>query len=293
MKKKAFILIIVAGLLWGSSGVFVNLLSPYGFSSLQMTAVRGLVAFVCIALYALIFNKRLYIIKPSRIPIYAIIGLCLYVTAALYYRTIQLTNIPTAVVLMYTTPIYVVIFSAIFLKEKVSFSKAGAVGLLVIGCALVSGVVGDFAPSLLGVILGLGSGVVYAAYNVIAKLFISKGDDPASISLYGFSFMALFASFFSKPSDLFPRVAANPVTIPLLICLGIFTFVTPYFLYNLSMKSLSAGTASSLGVIEPLAATIYSIVIFGDIPDVYSIIGIVLVLVAVVLIGVIENKQAE
>ena len=292
MKKKAFIFIIVAGLLWGSSGVFVNLLSPYGFTSMQMTAVRGCISFLGLSGYALLFDRRMFAIKPSRIIVYALVGILLYSTAVLYYTAIGMTSIPTAVVLMYTSPIYVTVFSTLFLGEKLTLPKAGAITLMLVGSALVSGIVGDFKADFLGVVIGLLSGMIYAAYNIVAKILISKGDNPKSVSLYSFLFMALTASFFSDPTNLVARAAQKPaVTIPLLIGLGICTYVVPFFLYNLSLKSLSAGTASALGVIEPMAATIYSIVIFHDIPDIYSIIGIILVLISVVLIGFIENEE--
>lgn len=294
MKSKAFIFIIISGLFWGSSGVFVNLLSPYGFTPLQMTFVRGFIAFTGLAVYALIFDRSMFVIKPSRIFAYAIVGVLLFSTAALYYSSIRMTSIPTAVVLMYTSPIYVTAFSALFLGERLTLPKAGAITLMLVGSALVSGIVGGFKLDLMGLFFGLLSGVTYAAYNVVAKILFSKGDNPKSVSLYSFLFMALTASFFSEPAALVGRIAQKPsATLPLLIGLGVCTYVVPFFLYNLSLKTLSAGTASALGVIEPMAATIYSIVIFGDIPDIYSIIGIVMVLAAVVLIGVIENIHSK
>ena len=292
MKSKAFLFIILSGLLWGSSGVFVKFLSPYGFTPLQMTFVRGFIAFVGLSLYALIFDRSMFVIKPKRIFAYAAVGVLLFSTAVLYYTAIGMTSIPTAVVLMYTSPIYVTAFSALFLGEKLTLPKAGAIGLMLVGSALVSGIVGNFSADLLGIIIGLLSGVIYAAYNIVAKILFSKGDNPKSVSLYSFLFMALTASFFSQPAALADRIAQKPTaTLPLLIGLGVCTYVLPFFLYNISLKTLSAGTASALGVIEPMAATVYSIVIFRDIPDVYSIIGIVMVLAAVVLIGVIENRH--
>jgi drug/metabolite transporter (DMT)-like permease len=59
------------------------------------------------------------------------------------------------------------------------------------------------------------------------------------------------------------------------------------------MKDLSAGTASALGIIEPVAATIFSIVFFHQKPDIFSIGGIVLVLAAVVLLGICENSEKK
>ena len=52
--KKSFLLIVIAGLMWGTSGVFVTYLTPYGFSSLQITAVRALVAVIGMLTYTVI-----------------------------------------------------------------------------------------------------------------------------------------------------------------------------------------------------------------------------------------------
>ena len=46
MKNKSYMYIILAGLLWGTSGIFVNLLVTYGFTALQLTFFRGAVSFV-------------------------------------------------------------------------------------------------------------------------------------------------------------------------------------------------------------------------------------------------------
>lgn len=291
MKKQAFTLIVIAGLLWGTSGIFVKNLSPFGFTSLQMTSVRGVIAFISLSIFALIVNKKAFKIKLSHLPVYAVIGSCLYATAALYYSSIQLTSISTAVVLMYTAPIYVTAFSALFLKEKLTLPKAGAIGLMLVGCAFVSGIVGGLKLDTVGVILGALSGVSYAIYNIVLKILLSKGDDATTVSLYGFLFMALISIPLAEPATMLPKIAQDPpLIIPLLLGLGIITFVVPYFLYNLSMRSLSAGTVSSLGVIEPMSATIYSIIFFKEIPDIFGIIGIVMVIAAVILIGIIEDK---
>ena len=47
MKKRAFTFVILASILWGTSGLFVYALSPLGFTSAQMTFARGSVSFLC------------------------------------------------------------------------------------------------------------------------------------------------------------------------------------------------------------------------------------------------------
>ena len=105
-------------------------------------------------------------------------------------------------------------------------------------------------------------------------------------------FMSIIALIFASPVDFAQTIAKEPIrSLPLLIGIGIVTFVIPYSLFNLSLEHLSAGTVSALGVIEPMSATIYSIVFLDGIPDVASIVGIILVLFAVVMEGIIENKH--
>ena len=85
MKTKAFIYIIIAGILWGTSGIFVHYLTPYGFSSVQMTAVRGLVSFVAMAIYAAFKSKSLFNVKLLDLLIFIVPrGATLFFTAFLY-----------------------------------------------------------------------------------------------------------------------------------------------------------------------------------------------------------------
>jgi drug/metabolite transporter (DMT)-like permease len=89
-------------------------------------------------------------------------------------------------------------------------------------------------------------------------------------------------------------IAQNPpVTLPLALGLGICTFVFPFLLYTFALRELPAGTASALGIIEPMAATVFSVLILEEPLSLPSGIGIVLVLISVVLLGVAENTVKE
>ena len=109
MKKLAFIYIILAGILWGTSGIFVHYLAPHGFTSLQMTFLRSVVSLICMAVYILISDRKLFKVKWGELILFAGSGLSFFLTASCYYYSMQATSISTAVVLMYTAPIFVVI----------------------------------------------------------------------------------------------------------------------------------------------------------------------------------------
>ena len=290
--KKSFVYIILAGVLWGTSGVFVHYLSPYGFTALQMTAVRGNVSFLCLALYALLFDKRLFRVSRRQLTLCICMGVSLLGTAGGYFASMQLTSVSTAVVLMYSAPIYVTVFSVLFFGEKMSRGKLTALILMIVGCALVSGIVGGLKFDPLGVLLGVISGISYAAYNIFTKIATRNHCKPMTATLYSSLFMALIALALSNPKGIAGSAMQKPLLLfPMLLCLGVVTFVLPYVLYSSAIKVLPAGTASALSIVEPMAATLFSVFLFDEKLTLYSGLGIALILAAVLLLGKTDGKN--
>ena len=205
--------------------------------------------------------------------------------------SLSATSISTAVVLMYTAPIYVTIFSAVFLGETFSKLKIAALVMMIVGCSLVSGIAGGLKFDMLGIIYGIISGVSFASYNILTKICMQKKYSPISTNLYGSAFMAIIALACSKPLMIIEHTAKNvALLVPSILALGIVTFVLPYLFYALGMRSLPAGTTSALSTVEPLSACIFGILLFNEKPSVSSVIGMLLILLAVVLLGIFENK---
>ena len=285
MKKKAFIYIVLAGILWGTSGIFFNVLQRLGFSAVQMSAMRGGVSGIVMLIYAF-FNRKLFKVTLKEFIIFAFSGLSVFGTAASYYAAIGFSNVSTAVILMYTAPVFVMIYSVAFLGEKLNLPKIISVILMIIGCALVSGVIGGVKFSFLGVALGLLSGVSYSAYNIFTKIEMMHNSNSASATLYCFLVMGTIAFFASNPKQMAELTMMCPgKTVPLIIGIGIVTCVLPYFLYTLALRDIPAGTASALGIIEPMAATVFSVVFLNEKLSVFSVCGIILILVAVVILN--------
>lgn len=281
-------------MLWGSSGLFVHFLAPYGFSSLQLTAVRGTVAFLCMLGFVLVKRRAALRIPLWQIPLFLGIGVSLFGTAACYFISMQATSVATAVVLMYTAPVYVLIFSILFLKERLTPIKAVAIASTLLGGCFVSGVIGGLRLDLFGILMGLLSGISYGAYNILTKIALQKNASPCSTTLYGFFFMSLIALSASRPLEIFTYTATQPaILIPVLIGLGIVTYIIPYVLYTLGLRGLPAGTASALGIIEPMTATIYAALFLKQELSVLAVVGIVLILAAVPLLSRSEQQHSE
>ena len=292
MKKSAFLLILLAGILWGTSGIFAHYMYPYGFTPLELVFCRASMSFLLMAGYALLRDRSLFRVRLKELPLLLLVGLGIFGTASLYYTAMAMTSVSTAVVLMYTAPVYVLLVSVLFLGERLSRLKLLSIGLMLLGCCLVAGIIGGLRFTLWGILAGVASGLTYAIYNLLVKIAVGRGNPPLSVTMYAFLSMAVAAALCVKPQSLFAHVTADlPLTLPMAATIGISTCILPYLFYTLAMRDLSAGTASALGVFEPMAATLFSILFFGDRPDVYSLVGMVLILLAVVLLGKAEDLQ--
>ncbi len=290
MKKTAFLYIILAGICWGTSGIFLKNLVTYGFTPMQTTTVRAVVAAVGFALYVLLTHKSKFKINIKELLFFAIGGVAIYGTAAFYFSAIEASSASTAVVLMYTAPVIVMVFSVAFLGERFNVAKLISVVLVTVGCALVAGIIGGLKFSVFGIILGLLAGIAYSSYNLVTRIQMMKGMDSTSSTLYGFVFMAVISLVVTNPVETLDVVLkASPAALPLIIGIGVVTCVLPYLFYTLALRDIPAGTASSLAVVEPVAATLFSVFVFGEKLDITSIIGIVMILSAVLILSKSEG----
>ncbi|MBR3848297.1 MAG: EamA family transporter [Oscillospiraceae bacterium] len=283
--KKAFIYIVFAGLLWGSSGIFVHFLEPFGFSSMQMTLGRELSAAIAMVAYIFFSNRKLFRASFGEIALYAMSGISMFLAAAFYYRAMQITSVSTAVVLMYTSPVFIMVYSIAFFGEKLTPMKTVAVVAMLVGCGLVSGIVSGFSINLVGFFYGIGAGLAYSMYNIVTKIEMRKQCDPKTATVYCFMFAAISALIVSKPWQAAEIIADHPVGGLLLVACGVCTCVIPYFIYTLALRAIPAGTAASLGIIEPMAATLYSVLFLGERLDIFAICGIVLILGSVLVLS--------
>ena len=167
------ILIIIAGLFWGSMGIFVRHLNDLGFSSIQVACLRLVTAGILFALILLIKDPKGFKLSPKDIPLFLALGLVsiLFFTCC-YFTAIRLMTMSTAAILLYTSPIWVMILAIIFLKEKFSIQKLIALVLAFAGCVLVSGFGGKV--TVVGILVGLGSGLGYGLYSIFGTLALKK-----------------------------------------------------------------------------------------------------------------------
>ncbi len=290
--KKGLIYIIIAGVMWGSCSLFVDVLAPYGFSSLQMVAMRISISAVAMLLFCLLFKRGSLKTPLKYLPLYMVCGLSLFGTAYFYYVAMRLTSPGTAVVLMYVSPVPIMLLSVLLYKEKFNLLKGVGVLLMLVGCVFVAGIIGDFKPDATGVVYGFLSAAAYTVYNIFCKLEAKLKIDSVTSTFYTFIFGGIFALLLCSPGEIPALIAKEPlVTVPTLLGQSLVTCFFPYLLYSLALKRLSVGVAASLSILEPMTGAVVGLCTGKEHLNALIVIGMVLVLGSVLLLGLSENEK--
>ena len=288
-------LILLAGCFWGSMGIFVRRLTDYGFSSIQIVAIRVTLAALIFCILLLIRDPAGFRISVKDIPLFLGLGFgsILFFTVC-YFTAITMMPLSTAAILLYTSPIWIMLMSVLFFREKLTGRKLLALALAFAGCVLVSGVSGE-GMTLPGLLVGLGSGIGYGLYSILGTVALRRYS-PYTVTTYTFAFAALGAWLICRPAEMLAKFAAAP-DLPGLVffCFltALVTAVIPFLAYTLGLQTVEASRAGILATVEPLVATLIGVAVFSEPLTLLSGLGILLILAAVVLLnGKTESENS-
>ena len=282
--------VIIAGSLWGAMGIFVRGLAKCGLSSIDICFVRMVTAVVLMTIYFLLFKRDALKIKIKDIWVFAGTGiLSLTFFGYCYFTTIQMTSMSVAAVLLYTSPVFVLLLSAVLFKEKITKKKVVCVIIAIIGCCFVSGLLGGNGANLplIGILIGLGSGLGYGLYSIFGRFAINKGYGALTVTYYSFLFSAVALIFLTKPVEIIEKLSTGDVYINICYVIGTSIVVTilPYIFYTLGLTKIENSHAAVIACIEPIMATVLGFVIYHEVLSISEITGVVLVLIAIILLG--------
>ena len=289
--KKKFnygpVLIILAACFWGSMGIFVRNLTTYGFTSIQIVAIRITLAAIIFSLFLLIKDRAGFKISPKDIPLFLGLGLgsILFFTIC-YFAAIT--------IMPYTSPFWIMLMSVLFFHEKLNAVKIIALIMAFGGCVLVSGISGE-GITIVGLLLGLGSGIGYGLYSILGTIAL-KRYSPYTVTTYTFVIAAIGSWFICRPKDMFAKFTAAPNLLWLIFfCFltALITAVIPFLFYTLGLHMVEASKAGILATVEPMVATIIGIIFFSEKLTILSGLGILLILVAVIILNLKKDKNTE
>ncbi len=250
-QRAAIAQMLVCATLWSSAGIFIKLidLSPFAIAGF-----RGLLAAVTVAVYMLVTRQKLIVSKNVLLSMFFLSGtfLC-FVTAN------KLTTAANAIVLQFTAPIFIVLFSALFFRQKYGKADVLLVALAVLGISVFF--VGSLQPGQLsGNLVGLLAGVFMAGmYLSVGK---TAGEEKMSAILFG----QLLTAVIGIPFFFFTKGTLTPISAVYLLILGVFQIGVPYILLALASKSCPPLACCLIAAVEPVLNPVWVLLFSGERP---------------------------
>lgn len=289
MKKIYLILPILAGIMFGSSGIFVRTLTQNGIDPTTLLFLRFSIAIIPILLAIFLTDRELFKIDKSDIPLFIACAICIIGLNLCYNESMNTIPLSLAAVLLSLAPIYVIIIAYIAFGEKITSKKVICMLLAIFGCVLMTGVLENSMMniSVFGIACGIGAGLFWAFYLIASKKSIKNGKHTFTILLYSIIIISIALIPFTDFGQINAFVSINPLlAIVFLIIHSTFSFALPYVFSTLSLNFIDSGTSSIfLSASEPFAALLFGLLIYGEIPTLVMLCGFILTLVSMTILS--------
>ena len=285
------VLVLLAAVFWGSMGLFVRYLSAQGFDPIQITSCRLSIGALCFIVLALL--KDGLSIRLRDLPLFLGLGLgsVLFFTVC-YFTAITMMSLSTAAILLYTSPIWVMLLSAVFLHQSLNPKKLLALALAFGGCVLVSGLSGG-AISVKGLVIGLCSGLGYGLYSILGSVALRRYS-AYTVTAWTFLIAALGSWLLRSPVETLALLSPAPLRLGLFLVLtALVTAVIPFLAYTLGLQRVEPGKAAILATVEPLVAALLGVLAFHEPMTLSAACGILLILSSVVLLSLRPHDHSE
>lgn len=265
-RNRAIFEMLLCAALWSIAGIFIKLIP---WNSIVIAGIRSLIAGAVMFVY--MRYKRIGF-KADRRSMLG--GLALCCTLTCFVAANKLTTAANSIVLQFTAPMFIVVFSVLFLKKKFSRSDIFAVVLTMLGISLFF--FDQLTPGhLLGNCVAIVAGMAFAGYYMSLEGASESERMSAILMAHGLTFCVSIPFIALEP----PELGAAPVIC--IFILGVVQLGIPYVLLGRASGSCPPLACSLLGAVEPLLNPVWVFIFDGEAPVIWALIGGVVVVVTI------------
>ena len=275
--SRGILFVFLSAVCFSIGGLFVKMIP---WNGLAINSARNIISFLILLLFFLRSRHKLVINKTVLIGALAITG-----TNILYCVANKLTTAGNTIILQFTMPIWVMIFSTLLLKKKPTRLD------LIAAFFVLAGVVCFFIDSLstghlVGDLLALLSGVFYSGVFMMNS---HEDSDSLSSVLIGMLLNVLTGLPFLIAER--PLSAGTDVLVPILV-LGVFQLGLAYIFLTLGLESTPPIAASLISGVEPVLNPILVAIFYGEMLTPLSLVGAAIVFISILTYNLLSLKRA-
>ena len=268
MKKEhiGMLEMLLCATLWSIAGIFMKLLP---WNGLAIASIRSLIAGLTFVVYMMIKRYRFCISKQT-----VITGILTGFVYVCFSAANKLTTAANAIVLQFTCPVFVLLFSAAFYGRKIRRRDLAVVLIVLFGIALFffdkltpSGLLGNFVAILSGVLMAL--------------MFIGVGNMEGEMRFSAILIGQCVAFLAGLPVVIATRPVINLTTLTCILILGVVQLGISYILYVKASQLCPPLACSLLSAAEPLLNPLWVMIFDGERPGTFALAGGIIVIVSI------------
>ena len=298
-------LVLGGATLFGINASVSKVVLASGLQPARLTALRCTGAALGLLLVLTTVRRTSLRIPKAEIPKLIVLGLS---GAALlqWLYFVALDRLPAAIALLleFTAPLMVAVFSVVVLRHRIARQVWWALGLALLGLALVSQVWTDVGLDVVGVLAARGAAALLATFHLLGKHMLETRD-PLVLSFWMFAISTVFWAFVQPWWDFEPGVLAESTSLlgrfaaySIPVWLGVLWVIllgtlAPYALEVFGLRHLSATTTGIVSMIEPVIAATVAWIWLEEVLNGVQLLGGLLVLTGVGLVQVARTGAGE
>ena len=279
-RNRAILEMLLCAALWSIAGIFIKLIP---WNSIVIAGLRSLIAGLVMFVY---MRARGIGFTADRRSLAGGAALCLTLTC--FVAANKLTTAANSIVLQFTAPMFIVVFSALFLKKRFLRADVLAVVLTMAGISLFF--FDQLTPGhLAGNCVAIFAGMAFACYYMSLEGASESQRMSAILIAHGLTFLVGLPFTFVYP----PELSAAPVAC--ILVLGVVQLGIPYVLLGRASGACPPLACSLLGAVEPLLNPVWVFIFYGEAPGLWALIGGVVVVATITVwcvYGDLRGKKA-
>jgi drug/metabolite transporter (DMT)-like permease len=261
MKSKfSFLLSMI---IFGTIGVFVRYID---LSSSEIALLRGLIGSLFLITVMFIMKKKISWAHVKVNALFLLISsIALGANWIFLFQAYKHTTISNAVLSYYFAPVFVLIFSPLVLKEKLSAKKIICIGVAMLGMVFIvgnSGVSTSGLDHLIGIGYGLMAAAFYATLMLLNKFIKNMDGLETTFIQLGTALLLLIPYVFFTEGFGILKVSSS--SIPFIFILGIVHTGIGFLFFFSGMQKLKGQSIAALSYADPITSLVISAVILQE-----------------------------
>jgi len=288
--RVGYLYVSMAAFLFAISGSASKFLFNAGITPFQMIQLRTTLALAGLLVWLFLRHPSHLKIAPKDLPYFAGLGILGIGSAQFFYLfAISKIDVAAAILLHYTGPVFVALYSVFVQKQKLKPLSLLAIAGTLIGCFLVVGAYNLQVLSMnrAGIIGGILAAVAFAIYSLFSEHGMRRYT-PWTVLFYGMLFAALMWNILHPPLSALLR-HYGVIQWGWILFVGIFGTIVPFGLYFEGIRRIKPTHASITATLEPISAAVIAALFLGETLAPLQICGGLIVIGSIVLLQVNPN----